>query len=260
MNKKYFKNSHGFTIIELVVVMAVFMFIIGAAIGIFISIIQAQKKVLAEQQLLNQVSYVEEYMSKALRMAKKDTSAGPATACLVDNSSTSPNTGAHQNYNYLLTRPDPVSGFFTGIKFINSSDNAVCDEFYLDTTTNVLKEIKSLNSSSDDNVEHAVPLTSSSMKINYVRFGIDGTDGESNNTSIPTGDQDTVNGVDFSYFQPRVTIVMSIGIPDESQGAGRTCIVDTDCFPGQVCDLSDYKCLPTRTIQTTISQRNLNTR
>ena len=66
------KNSAEFTIIELIVVMTVFLFIIGAAIGIFISIVKSQKKVLVEQQLVNQVSYVKEYMSKALRAAKVD--------------------------------------------------------------------------------------------------------------------------------------------------------------------------------------------
>ena len=66
------KKSAGFTIIELIVVMAVFLFVIGAAISVFISIIQHQKRVLAEQQILNQISYVEEYMSKSLRTANTE--------------------------------------------------------------------------------------------------------------------------------------------------------------------------------------------
>ena len=49
----------GFTIIEMVVVMAVFLFIVGAAISIFISVIQNQRRVLAEQQTLNQISYLQ---------------------------------------------------------------------------------------------------------------------------------------------------------------------------------------------------------
>ena len=60
-------NNKGFTLIELIVVMTVFLLVIGAAMGIFISIVQNQKKILSEQELLNQISYVEEYMSKALR-------------------------------------------------------------------------------------------------------------------------------------------------------------------------------------------------
>jgi prepilin-type N-terminal cleavage/methylation domain-containing protein len=223
ITKKYFKNGRGFTLIELVVVMAVFMFIIGAAIGIFISIVQAQKKVLAEQQLLNQVSYAEEYMSKALRMAKKDTGG----TCLVDNSPTSPNPGYYyQNSNYLLTRPDTGTGFFTGIKFINSSDGDSCDEYYLNTTSSpyVLEEIK-------ENGSTAVPLTSSNMQINFVRFGLDGSNGATGSPN-PISDQDNEN-IDFSSLQPRVSIVMSINIPGDSQS-------------------------PTRIIQTTISQRNLN--
>ena len=38
------KIKRGFTIIELIIVMAVFLFVIGAAIGIFISIVKNQKR------------------------------------------------------------------------------------------------------------------------------------------------------------------------------------------------------------------------
>jgi type II secretory pathway pseudopilin PulG len=230
ITKKYYKDGKlltGFTIIEMVVVMAVFLFVVGAAIGIFLSIIQQQKKVLAEQQFLNQISYVEEYMSKALRMAEKDSSSDPSSACLIDNSSTSPDPGqTHKNYSYLLTRPE--NGFFTGIKFINASDEGRCCEFYLDTTTTpyVLKQIKSPNGSSDNNDSDAVALTASGMKINFVRFGIDRTTGCLG--SCPIGDQDP----NYSFFQPRVTMLLNVSIPGDSQSA--------------------------RTIQTTISQRNLN--
>jgi len=64
-------KNKGFTLVELVVAMAVFLFIIGAAITVFLSIIQHQKTVLQEQKVLNQLSYAMEHMSKALRMAKK---------------------------------------------------------------------------------------------------------------------------------------------------------------------------------------------
>jgi len=70
------------------------------------------------------------------------------------------------------------------------------------------------------------------MQINYVRFGIDGSNGNVGSPN-PTGDQDNIGGIDYSYFQPRVSIVMSIKIPGDNQE-------------------------PTRTIQTTVSQRNLN--
>ncbi len=235
--KKYSKDGKlltGFTLIELIVVMGVFMFVIGAAIGIFISIVQHQKKILAEQELLNQVSYVEEYMSKAMRMATKDT----AGNCLVDNSSLSPNPETYYSgYTYLLTRPVTISGasFFTGIKFLNQSntDNSgvpVCQEFYLDTSSTpyILKELKTYSPYAKVGDENAVALTSKELNINSIRFGIDGFNGIYG-AGYPIDDQDT----GLEYFQPRVTVTMQIQIPGDSQE-------------------------PTRTIQTTVSQRNLN--
>ena len=80
--------------VELIVVMAVFLFVIGAGMGIFISLIQNQRKVLAEQEVLNQLSYVEEYMSKALRTAEVENE-----DCFKDFQGTD-----HPGYIYLLDR------------------------------------------------------------------------------------------------------------------------------------------------------------
>jgi prepilin-type N-terminal cleavage/methylation domain-containing protein len=209
----------GFTLIELVVVMAVFLFIIGAAIGIFISVIQNQKKVLAEQQLINQISYVEEYMSKSLRMATTDTT---GLACFGDTK--------YAGYIYLLTHYNSGMGAFTGIKFLNQS-NGVCQEFVWDTTSsngiNVLQDIK--------NSATAVPLTSSALQINYIKFSIDGSGG-STFAEPSTKNTCTSSQCGAAYtdtIQPRVTIIFNIKVAGDSQE-------------------------PVRTIQTTVSQRNLN--
>jgi prepilin-type N-terminal cleavage/methylation domain-containing protein len=206
------KSSKGFTLIELIVVMAVFLFIIGAAIGIFIAIIQNQRKVLAEQEFLNQISYVEEYMSKALRMAAVDDSGN----CLVDV--TSPDKSPHPGNSFLLTRYNTGSQMYTGIKFINASNNNVCTEFFIDNAVSgnanspmVLKELKN---SVDEHF--ATALTSSNMRIKSARFLLNGL-------ANPT-----VEG----FVQPRVTVLLEIEILGDSQGQ-------------------------TRTIQTTVSQRNI---
>lgn len=65
-------GNKAFTLIEMLVVVLLFSIIIGAAIGVFASSIKLQKYNLAHQQLLNQTSYAMEYMSRAIRMAKKD--------------------------------------------------------------------------------------------------------------------------------------------------------------------------------------------
>jgi len=216
------KKSRGFTLIELAVVLATFLFVIGAAIGIFIYIVQHQKKVLAEQQLLSQISYAEEHMSKALRMAKIETTEG----CLVDtHGSATDNTG----YIYLLTRYDQDLQAFKGIKFINQSDNNACQEFFLDNDdleNIVLKELKNSTNDSD-----AVPLTSTNMQIKSVKFSINGSNGSTfASASCPTDSQCGASIEDS--VQPRVTILLNISIPGDRQE-------------------------PTRTIQTTVSQRNI---
>lgn len=65
-------NNKGFTLIELMVAVTIFSLLVAASSGIFISSLRSQRQGLATQEVLNQTSYLMEYMSKALRMAKKD--------------------------------------------------------------------------------------------------------------------------------------------------------------------------------------------
>lgn len=209
------QKSKGFTLVELIVVMAVFLLVIGAALVIFISVVQHQRKILSEQELLNQVSYAQEYMSKALRMAKAATRDEDAS-CLDGNI----------GYIYLLRRPDSKTGLYRGIKFINQSDNNACQEFFLDNETDpahpVLKELK--NSANDSD---AVALTSASLQIEFVRFGINGSNGCYGGSACPDGISDADD------LQPRVTILLGV----KTRGSEQE---------------------PARIIQTTVSQRNLN--
>jgi type II secretory pathway pseudopilin PulG len=209
------EKQQGFTIIELVVVIAVFMFVIGAAVGIFLSVVQSQRKILSEAEFLNQIGYAEEYMSKALRMAT-----------MAEDDSCIP-----QGYIYSLTRYNQSAGLFRGIKFLNQSDtdstgNPACQEFFLDDADPfhpVLKEIK--------NDSNAVAITSSNLQISSAKFSVNGSNGStfiSPNGGCPST---TVCGAtNLDIIQPRATILLNIIIPSGG----------------------------TRTIQTTVSQRNLN--
>ncbi len=224
-------KNKGFTLVELLVVMSVFLFVIGGAVMIFVSITQHQKKSLADQELLNQISYVEEYMSKALRMAK--------TA--VDEEDINCMGADFAGYIYLLTRPetacegiDQNCQFYKGIKFINQSDDNACQEFFLerldpndDTSPFVLQEIKDGGP--------AVPLTSGNLQIDYIRFGINGTDGSVANSPNPSGDESgrSAGAVQEDDEQPRVTILLGVKTRGDDES-------------------------PSRIIQTTVSQRNLN--
>jgi type II secretory pathway pseudopilin PulG len=214
-------SNRGLTMVELIVVIAVFMLVVSVAIVIFISIINSQRIILSRERLLGQVSYATEYMSKALRMASKDTGGN----CLVYTDVNYNITDTFPGYIYLYTRPN---NWYKGIKFINESNYEACQEFYLDESGgNVLKE-KRINFPYEQVVdENSVSLISDEFNIDYLRFSINGTSGlESDLIYGASEDDDPLQ-------QPRVTIIMGIQSPED---------------PLQ----SEIK------IQTTISQRNLN--
>lgn len=106
-------NNRGFTLIEMMVAVTIFVSVVTVALAIFVSSLQAQRQNLAYQQLLDQTSFVTEYMSRAIRMAKKELSTPPI--CL---------TVCGRGCNYE-TNPQQDS-----IKFIDY--NGVCTEFFLE--------------------------------------------------------------------------------------------------------------------------------
>lgn len=186
----------GFTLIELIVVIAVFLFIVGTAIGIFISIVRHQRIILAEQELLNQASYALEHMSKALRMAGKDVT---GLTCFGSTD--------YAGYNYLLTNPDSSTGFYKGIKFVNQSDDDVCHEFYLDNDdpeNPILKEKKNGEPS------NGIALTSDKFMINSIKFGVNGGNG--------CYGVDCADGShELDGIQPRITIYLEIQTKGDDQ-------------------------------------------
>jgi len=180
-------SSKGFTIIELLVAIFIFVLIITTAIGIFVSVIQQQRRALVKQELLNQTSYVIEYMSRALRMAKKELNCiNPS-----DPSTCNPSNPSHcltnkgYGWNYEINPP-----YNDEIKFINHLEDDVCQEFYWDKSDNLLKESKE---------GEILPLISNKFQVNSLKFNLSG---ESQDDGI----------------QPRVTIFLEIqakGIGDQ---------------------------------------------
>jgi hypothetical protein len=162
--------------------------------------------------------------------------------CLVDNS---PTPTDHPGYIYLLTRPytDPSGQtFYRGIKFINQSDNDACEEFflgnYLGVSTNplVLQEIKTINGVAGS----PTALTPTNLNITSFKLSINGADGSVYGTGCTANqygcgacDDPAQCGTANSSIQPRLTMLLDIQIPGDNQE-------------------------PTRIIQTTVSQRNLN--
>jgi len=62
----------GFTLIELLITITVFSLITVTSLQLFSSAFKEQRKTLARTYLLSEASYATEYISRALRMAKKD--------------------------------------------------------------------------------------------------------------------------------------------------------------------------------------------
>jgi hypothetical protein len=105
-----YKDGGGFTLTELLVAIFIFIIVLGASSAIFVDVIRNQKRALANQDLLNQTSYVLEYMGRAIRMAKKD-DIGEVYCLLGDK------------VNYELTRGGQ------GIMFRDYKDE-YCQEFF----------------------------------------------------------------------------------------------------------------------------------
>jgi len=160
----------AFTLIEVIVSVAIFSMAITIASGIFVATIQAQRASLANQELLDQTSYLIEYMSRAIRMAQKDMSG----ACLT-------NAGSKNNYE--------TNASSNRIRFV--SYNALCQEFFLDITDATIKQRKSTNNTAL-NFADPLPLTSDNLQVTSFKLG-----------SSATWDQDDND-------QPRVSMLLEI--------------------------------------------------
>lgn len=145
--KKIFKER-GFTLVEMMVAIAVFSIIIGAVSGLFISGLRGQRNALASQRLLDQTSYALEYMSRALRMAKKQTSDLPP--CL-----------SSSGLNYEIDN--------SHLRFINHLENDDCQEFFLEDDK--LKQKKG---------GETFDLTSPKLEITSLNFSLSGQSQEDN--------------------------------------------------------------------------------
>ncbi|MDP2641469.1 MAG: prepilin-type N-terminal cleavage/methylation domain-containing protein [Candidatus Yanofskybacteria bacterium] len=107
--KKHSYLQKGFTLVELLVGMALFAFMGGVAANFFISALSFQRETLAAEPLVDRLSFSAEYMSRALRGAQKELN---SPACL-----------SSHGINY-----EPLGE--NGIRFINAA--GLCKEFFLE--------------------------------------------------------------------------------------------------------------------------------
>lgn len=109
--------SKGFTLIEIVVAVALFSILLGVVTSLLFVALSSQRQSITIQELVSQSSTVAEYMTRAIRQAQKETD----QECL-------PSEGL----NYEITH----SG--SGVKFVNAQNQ--CQEFFLESQR--LKEVK----------------------------------------------------------------------------------------------------------------------
>jgi len=119
-------RNNAYTLIEVLVAVTIFSIFIAGPTGLFITSLRGQRKALATMEIVDTTSYTLEYISRALRMAKKDLNG----ICL-----------ATAKLNYEKTHINQ------GLKFLNYQGN--CQEFFRewDATSTVyrLKEVKAGN-------------------------------------------------------------------------------------------------------------------
>lgn len=172
MNKSY-------TLIEILVAVSIFTIVIAAPTGFLVGSLKGQQKALASQKLLDNTSYALEYISRSLRMAKKDT----IGSCISPLDSTN-----YRNYEKTDFRELNGIGYSgSGIKFKNYQE--VCQEFFLDETEGHETKDQLMESK---NGTAPVALTSDELEVVSFKIGPDdGWDQNDNN-------------------QPRVTLFLEI--------------------------------------------------
>lgn len=120
MKKFIFKIKNynkGFTLVELMVSMAIFMMIMLAAMGSLFVSLNAIRNIRAEQTAIDSVNYAVESMSRSIRLGTKYYSCSSSCESITDptSSSNGSNTGISfvpQNYKVI----DPNTGENIGIK------------------------------------------------------------------------------------------------------------------------------------------------
>lgn len=142
-------KKKGFTLIEILVVTAIFGTLMIAVAGLFVSVLRTERSILASKKVLGQISYATEYMSRALRMAEKDKGQG----CITSGS----------NYEVNVAKDS--------IKFRNALQGGDCQEFFLDTANQQLEYRIGIGTPDED----VLDLTSSpDIIVDNLQFEISG--------------------------------------------------------------------------------------
>jgi len=145
--KNKLKISPGYTLIEILVAVTIFIIVIIGPTGFFIASLRGQRRALSAKEIIDNSSYTLEYIGRALRMAKKDRTGGCITS----------------GYNY--ENSDGASS----VRFLNY--DGYCQEFFLQGTQ--LYEKKSTDGSATK-FQNPLPVTSNNLEISLFKFQLSG--------------------------------------------------------------------------------------
>jgi len=147
MKHKIKTTLKGFTLVELMMGIALFTLLLGGIFGVLIFGIQLQRKSLVRQEISGQLSFSMEYMSRALRMAIRDEKG----ACLSSSDLNYENPGGNDSI----------------IRFVNHLQGNDCQEFFLDGHT--LKYKKGIGA-----LEQLFDFSSPQLNVRNLEFYIIG--------------------------------------------------------------------------------------
>ena len=183
-NSKLKTSQKGFTLLELMIAMTLFVVVLVSFIGLFMSAISEQQKNLEKITLLNSASYLLEYMSRSIRMAEKD----PGATCIDLNMNYKHPNAGNDSLQFLQTEFDAGAGGYV----------PKCRRFYFDVGAGKIKIMKSTDNT-QGNLQLAIDLTPGNLTIAGMRFVIQGDGQVAGSPGDPTGN-----------LQPAVTISINL--------------------------------------------------
>lgn len=146
-------QEKGFTLIELMVAVLIFAIIIGGALNLLFSAVRAQRQHLSQSKVFDQTLHLSEYMSRALRQARKELVSRPGN-CL---------TTAGAGFNYEL------NGSADRVRFLDKNNK--CREFLL-SSSQLIERISTDNTAA--NLGSNIAITPLEMQVQSLRFVLQG--------------------------------------------------------------------------------------
>jgi len=142
------RKEQGFTLVEMLVSMTIFLIIGGGVMNLLFSAIDVQRSTLAKQEVVEQISFTAEYMSRAIRQGQKDLT--PTGECLTSTTNYEVQPGGE-------------------LRFLDKGNT--CREFKFDAGSNAIQERRSMNHEAT-NFHSWIALTSHNIEVSGMTFAI----------------------------------------------------------------------------------------